>query len=259
MNASPGSTEVVLLTGPKIQSLPKEYYYHTERILSTYSNIEPATDNWPFIYLKIKTIPKFYIKFIVIILFIIILIFLFFLYDRKEKKITLDLPFFFLGAAFMLIETKSIINFNLIFGSTWVVNGLVIIAILTTVLIGIFINKLFNIRNIGVCFFLLFLCLSANYFLPVKIFLGQPFFVKYILSSILFFSPIAFSNIIFAKIFKDTKQTSFSFGSNMFGAGIGGFFEYFSMIIGFHNIILAIAFCYLISFISLSTKKKYVA
>ena len=42
----------------------------------------------------------------------------------------LDPHFFFLGAAFFLLETKSITELALLFGSTWIVNAAVIAAIL---------------------------------------------------------------------------------------------------------------------------------
>ena len=44
--------------------------------------------------------------------------------------------FFLLGAGFMLLETKSIIQFALLWGSTWVVASLAIAAVLTMALIA---------------------------------------------------------------------------------------------------------------------------
>jgi hypothetical protein len=38
--------------------------------------------------------------------------------------------FFVLGAAFLLLETRSIITFSLLFGTTWLVNSLVFFAVL---------------------------------------------------------------------------------------------------------------------------------
>src|SRR5207247_6440501 len=42
--------------------------------------------------------------------------------------------FFVLGTAFMLLETRSLVAFGLLFGNTWVVNSLVFFAILSSVL-----------------------------------------------------------------------------------------------------------------------------
>ena len=40
------------------------------------------------------------------------------------------LDLFFMGAAFLLLETKSIVQFALLFGTTWLVNSLVFAGIL---------------------------------------------------------------------------------------------------------------------------------
>ena len=44
--------------------------------------------------------------------------------------------FFFLGAGFMLLETKAIIQFALLWGSTWIVASLAIASVLTMALAG---------------------------------------------------------------------------------------------------------------------------
>ena len=48
--------------------------------------------------------------------------------------------FFVLGIAFLLLETKSLVSFSLLFGTTWVVNALAFFAILASVLLAIFVN-----------------------------------------------------------------------------------------------------------------------
>ena len=50
---------------------------------------------------------------------------------------------FFLGAAFMLLETRSLVTFSLLFGSTWLVNSLVFFAILCSVMLAVFISAKF--------------------------------------------------------------------------------------------------------------------
>ena len=48
--------------------------------------------------------------------------------------------FFVLGVAFLLLETRSLVTFSLLFGSTWIVNSLVFFAILASVLAAIGVN-----------------------------------------------------------------------------------------------------------------------
>ena len=55
--------------------------------------------------------------------------------------------FFVLGRAFLLLETRSLVSFSLLFGTTWLVNALAFFAILASVLLAIFINARFPIRR----------------------------------------------------------------------------------------------------------------
>ena len=43
---------------------------------------------------------------------------------------------FFLGAGFMLLETKGVVHMALLFGATWMVNSIVFFAILTMILLS---------------------------------------------------------------------------------------------------------------------------
>ena len=43
---------------------------------------------------------------------------------------------FFLGAGFMLVETKAVVHMALLFGGTWIVNSVVIFAVLVMILAG---------------------------------------------------------------------------------------------------------------------------
>ena len=48
----------------------------------------------------------------------------------------LDGRMFFLGAAFMLLETKAVVQLALLFGSTWLVNSLVFFTALMLILLA---------------------------------------------------------------------------------------------------------------------------
>ena len=47
------------------------------------------------------------------------------------------LDLFFMGAAFLLLETKNVVQFALLFGTTWFVNSLVFAGILLSVLAAV--------------------------------------------------------------------------------------------------------------------------
>ena len=47
-----------------------------------------------------------------------------------KGRLLLNSRMFFLGAAFMLLETKAVVQMALLFGSTWVVNSAVFLTVL---------------------------------------------------------------------------------------------------------------------------------
>jgi len=82
----------------------------------------------------------------------------------------LNLHFFFLGAAFMLLEVRGISQLALLFGSTWIVNSIVITAVLCMMLAA---NLVVHLRkNISLHFVypVLFASLLLVYFFPMSIF-----------------------------------------------------------------------------------------
>ena len=81
---------------------------------------------------------------------------------------------FFLGAAFMLIETKSVTQMGLLAGTTWVVNSAVITGVLLMILIANLIQIRFRFKNLNVLFALLAVSIVANYFFDLSLLNGLP-------------------------------------------------------------------------------------
>ena len=51
-----------------------------------------------------------------------------------ERRVRPNWHMFFMGAGFMLLETKGVVHLALLFGSTWLVNSIVFFAILVMIL-----------------------------------------------------------------------------------------------------------------------------
>src|SRR5207248_9747011 len=98
--------------------------------------LEMATDDWPFPYLHQRGIPAIYrnAMFAVAGLIAVIAVFLYRSSPRDEEGrqsgLFLRLAFIFMGVAFLLLETKSVIQFSLLFGTTWINNSLVFLSVL---------------------------------------------------------------------------------------------------------------------------------
>src|SRR5262249_23030179 len=92
-----------------------------------------ATDHWPFFYTPARVYPVSYLIMIVLILALSVLLVGNFVSEAPRFS---HLSFFFLGAGFMLVETKGITELGLTFGNTWQVIGIVIAGILIMAFIG---------------------------------------------------------------------------------------------------------------------------
>jgi hypothetical protein len=226
------------------------------------SDVSPATDDWPFPYLRERIIPKIYL-FVMAGLssFVILLVLLVHFASRQEEQesgLALKLAFLFMGVAFLLLETKSVIQFSLLFGTTWLNNSLVFLGVLVLVLLAnwtaAWIQKAWLLP---VSYFLLIgMCLFAFWFpLSNLLSVSNPA-IRFVLASLLTFSPIFFANLIFSTAFRNQKVAEHLFGWNLIGATIGGILEYVSMAVGYNTLTAIVAFCYTIVILMLVLDRR---
>src|SRR5688500_14847728 len=152
---------------------------------------------------------------------------------------------FFLGAAFMLLETRSLVTFGLLFGNTWLVSSLVFFAILCSVLIAIFVGARLSVKPSAPAYAALLASLALAYALPETAFLSlQPAALRYAAASVVAFLPIFLANLVFAGSFRLTgKQADVAFASNLLGIMVGGMLEYAALVWGYrHLLLLAMGF-----------------
>jgi hypothetical protein len=156
---------------------------------------------------------------------------------------------FFLGAGFMLLETKGVVHLALLFGSTWVVNSIVFFSFLLLILLSNLFVSAIKPRILWPYYGLLIGSLIVNTYVPMSTFLAMPGTAKVFVSCAIIFVPIFFAGVIFATVFRDSRQPDIDFGSNIGGVILGGLSEYFSLLLGFnHLLFIAMAF-YLVSMI----------
>jgi len=217
--------------------------------------IDLSYDDWPFIYMPSKVYPITYLS----IVFLLLISSIFFINKiTKIKSNKFSFTCFFLGAGFMLIETKSITETAKIFGSTWLVTSIVISAILLMA----FIANYLVIKRIKISsfqtYFLLFLSLLLGYYFPTYGFeLIQKDIVKVVLPVILAL-PILFSGLAFSKELFKLNSVSQALSSNILGAMFGGFLEYNSMYFGLSFLYVIAGFLYLSAFVFSLSKFKIV-
>ena len=240
--SKPLQVEYGLYTVFAIQNIPPKT--PTEKLSK--SPFHLPVDDWPYFYLKRPGIPWLYIA--MLLMFLAVALFGIWILTPKGTLRQPQWPFFFMGVSFLLLETKSISMFALLFGTTWMVNSLAFAGVLISILLSNWFVYIFKIKNRKILFGLLFGALTVAFFYHPANFLefSNPV-VRYILVIGLIFSPIFFANLLFSREFRDTEVGTKAFGWNVFGAVVGGGLEYCSLLIGNRNLILIVAFIYFLA------------
>ena len=203
------------------------------------------TDNWPFLYLREPMIPTLNIRWMVMVLVLSGLVLYRFAPVRSFRP---NGQMFFLGAGFMLLETKGVVQMALLFGSTWMVNSIIFFAILVMILLSnLFVIVLKPKKRWGLFYGLLAVSLLLNILIPLDYYLSIPATGRMLISCSLVFVPIFFAGIIFALAFRDSQQPDIDIGSNIGGVILGGLSEYFSMMIGFNQLLVVAIVFYVLS------------
>ena len=225
-------------------------------------DLQVATDDWPFLYLRAPMIPNLSIRGAAIMAALALLFFAWFIpprpagltggywaeicdvfrFWRGKSSMAgvrlLDGQMFFLGAGFMLVETKAVIHMALLFGSTWMVNSIVFTAVLFMILAAnVFVWAAFGQDFFRPFYACLFLTLAMNALVPLNLFLGWTAELQIIASCLLVFAPILFAGMVFALSFSQSTQPDRSFGFNIAGAMVGGLAEYRPMLLGFQHLL----------------------
>jgi hypothetical protein len=208
----------------------------------------PATDDWPYLYLRGRTIPATYWENLILVLILSAALILWVFPESKK----VNFHFFFLGSAFLLIEFKSITELALLFGSTWLVNSIAISAILVMALAANLYVSSFRVRNMKLYYSLLLGSLLFNYLLPLDRLLRGGFLLKGVVSSLMLSLPLFFAGIIFSTSLKETEKIEIAFGSNLLGAVAGGLFEYVSLVFGIKSLHIFAGLMYVLSALALS-------
>lgn len=249
----------------KLEAANHWQHFGLATVLPPAEGIRTATDDWPFLYLRKPMIPTLSLRGMAIMGGLALLLIFLFLPRLKEdanagseaglptqsNSWPLSLQLFFLGAGFMLVETKAVVTMALLFGSTWVVNSVVFFAVLVMILVANRLTLKFNPERLWPYYVGLLVTLVVNTAVPLDFFLGMNRSLQIVGSCLLVFAPILFAAVIFAAAFKRTGAPDRAFGVNIAGAMVGGLAEYSSMLLGFQYVVLVAILFYAVSAIGL--------
>jgi hypothetical protein len=244
----------VMMVGPRLAALPaypqipdrvtaygQSHDPSPARIHTRDASVEPSSDDWPFLYLRDRHIPRHYLGALALILIVSTALVLAVV---RGQAGTWSWGFFLLGAGFMLLETKSIIQFALLWGSTWVVASLAIVSVLSMALLANFVVSRVEITRPWLVGAALLALLALNYAIPVGTIGVESRAVESALYAVLMFSPILCAGLLFGSAIKRSTSLPRDYGTNLLGAMVGGVGEYLSLVTGFRMLLVVIALCY---------------
>jgi SAM-dependent methyltransferase len=215
----------------------------------------PATDDWPFPFLPGRSWSQFPLAYAYLIGMLLAISTIWILATAEHGR-GFSAHFFFLGGAFLLIETKGITELALVFGTTWVVASVVIAAILTLILFANWTVSIFKPLSPHIFYLGLVASLLAGYFFPVHSLMNYGWTTAAILASILLCLPLYFAGVVFATSLKHAPSLPAAFASNLLGAILGGLCEYTSMVWGFRNLYLVGLGLYALSWLFVARRRQ---
>ena len=247
--ASPENQEVILLAGGLFDSNKPlgMTNYNRVQLPFTAAEVEPTTDDWPFLFLEQRGIPFHYLSPLLLICVLSIIPFRY----CQLRFGSMNWHLFFMGASFLLIESKAVTTLGLLFGSTWLVNSVVIGAILLMILFANFCAAFGYSGSFGTMYFLLFVTLILNLLFPFDRLNVLAWEFRLIVAGVVIASPLLVAALIFAKAFGAVSSPSIALASNLFGSLVGGVLEYMDMWTGLRWLNLLAIVLYLLSYLLL--------
>jgi SAM-dependent methyltransferase len=202
-----------------------------------------ATDDWPFLYLRDRVVPPTVgIASIGVLLIGGLIVALLF-----RGRVRFDRHLFFLGAGFLLVETRTIAQLGLLFGTTWRVSAIAIGGILCLVLLANVAAARRRLPARLALYAALGLLLLANYAVPPGTALGRGAPVLWAMTAFLL-SPLFVAGLLFASTLRERNDLAPALASNLIGSVLGGLLENLSMVFGISALSLVALVVYAASF-----------
>ncbi len=202
----------------------------------------PVRDDWPFLYQNPRSFPFVYLGSLVLVLTAGAYLVRGAVGRADASQNRLDWTMFFMGSAFLLVETKNLSQLSLLFGATWVTNAVVFSSIFAMAIAANLIVERWPVPRLPFLFAALWVALLLSYFVPFSELTQLSPIARGLIGGGVTALPVLFSSLIFAKMFQHTTAAANALGSNILGGLFGGALEAFSIFFGIKAMaLLAIA------------------
>jgi spermidine synthase len=205
-----------------------------------------STDDWPFFYMPRRVYPKSYLGMVALILGLAIVLVATLI---RQGPAPGGAVFFFLGAGFMLLQTKAVTELGLAFGNTWQLVGLAILGMLAFAFLANLVVAETGLMRPLPPFLLLIaslvlgLAVASNGGLP-------PTLMGRIGTLAILTGPVFFSGLVFSALLARVQNLSGALASNLLGALVGGLLEYNSMYFGFRFLYVVVIVLYTLALLA---------
>jgi len=211
-------------------------------------HLSAPTDDHPFPYLQHREIPRFYLKTLGLMLLASLVLVR--LAGGPLRRMTRYIDLAFMGAAFLLLETKNVVQFALLFGTTWFVNSLVFAGVLLSVYAAVETARHVRLPHPTILYTALFAALAVAWLVPPDSLLSLDPVPRFFAAVALAFAPIYLANLVFAQRFGGSISSTTAFGANLLGAMVGGVLEYLALITGYRFLLVVVAALYAMAFLT---------
>jgi hypothetical protein len=210
-----------------------------------------TTDDWPYFYQHEPGIPLS----VILISVLIVLMAFWFMARTGQGSVRIHWHFFFLGAGFLLLEVQIISKIALLFGTTWVVNSIVVAALLLLIVAANATVSSIPLISRWIAYAGIVIAAAVGYLVPMQSLLFPNPWVKGLAALAVLCLPVYFAGIIFARSFAEVSFNSEALGSNLLGAVVGGVLEAISFWTGLRALLLVSVLLYIFSAIALSRRE----
>ena len=214
--------------------------------------ISEPTDDYPFPYLLHRTIPRFYSVTLLLMLGATVLLLGLFGGGPRSPfgGMLRYLDLACMGGAFLLLETKNVVQFALLYGTTWFVNALVFVGVLLSVWAAIEVARHLRLPRPWVLYVLLLGALTVAWVVPQDSLLTLSPVPRFLAAVAIAFAPIFLANLVFSQRFAAVASSTVAFATNLLGAMVGGVLEYLSLVTGYRFLLAVVAGLYAVAFLS---------
>jgi Spermine/spermidine synthase domain len=198
-----------------------------------------TTDDWPYFYQKERGLPASVIGMCGSLLGLSWFIIRRMTRGNARRSSPIwNLHLFLLGTGFMLLEAQIISKMALLFGTTWVVNSIVVSGILVLIVIANLIFERWPSYSLAFPYTGIILSALLAYFMPLRALLFQSLSLRALAAILVLCLPVLFAGMVFVRSFSDLRFSGAALGWNLFGAVLGGMLETCSQAIGIRALVL---------------------